>query len=217
MPNSEQRMIKNALSPNRLEALTDGVFAIVMTLLVLGLGEPVLKGSSMHQEFTQLLDMWPKFISYAVTFLVLGYMWSMHHWQFSFIKRADSMLIWTNILFLMFTALLPFSTSLLGDNMGHQLPVLLYGGNFMACMLMCFIKWSYATGKYRLVDAGIDWHEVKIRNITVMAGIVLFAIAMGISYLNPYVSIGLFATTIISSMIFSTIRFRIRITEQLAK
>ena len=83
MPNSEQRMIKTALSPNRLEALTDGVFAIAMTLLVLGLGEPVLKGSLMHQEFTQLLDMWPKFISYVVTFLMLGYMWSMHHWQFS--------------------------------------------------------------------------------------------------------------------------------------
>jgi uncharacterized membrane protein len=156
--------------------------------------------------------MWSKFTSYAVTFLVLGYMWCMHHWQFSFIKHVDSMLIWTNILFLMFTALLPFSTSLLGDYMGHQLPGLVYGGNFMACMLMCFIKWSYATRKYRLVDADIDWHEVKIRNLTVIAGIVLFAIAMGISYLNPMVSIGIFAATIIFSMIFTTLRFRIRVT-----
>jgi uncharacterized membrane protein len=51
MPNSEQRMIKNALSPIRLEALTDGVFAIVMTLLVLGLSVPVFKGSSTYLEF----------------------------------------------------------------------------------------------------------------------------------------------------------------------
>jgi uncharacterized membrane protein len=210
-------MIKNALSPNRLEALTDGVFAIVMTLLVLGLGEPVLKGSSMPQEFTQLLDMWPKFISYVVTFLILGYMWSMHHWQFSFIKRSDCVLIWLNILFLMFTSLLPFSTFLLGEYIGQQLPVLVYGGNYMACMLMCFIKWSYATGKSRLVDTDIDWHEVRIRNMVVMIGIALFAIAMGISYLNPIVSIGLFAATIISAMIFSTLRFRIRVAEQVAK
>jgi uncharacterized membrane protein len=217
MPNSEQRMIKTALSPNRLEALTDGVFAIAMTLLVLGLGEPVLKGSSMPQEFTQLLDMWPKFISYVVTFLILGYMWSMHHWQFSFIKRSDSVLIWINILFLMFTSLLPFSTFLLGEYIGQQLPVLVYGGNYMACMLMCFIKWSYATGKSRLVDTNIDWHEVRIRNMAVMIGIALFAIAMGISYLNPIVSIGLFAATIISAMIFSTLRFRIRVAEQVAK
>jgi uncharacterized membrane protein len=54
MTNSEQHIIKTALSPNRLEALTDGVFAIVMTLLVLGLGIPVFKVSSMHQEFTQV-------------------------------------------------------------------------------------------------------------------------------------------------------------------
>jgi uncharacterized membrane protein len=211
MTNSEQQVTKIALSPKRLEALTDGVFAIVMTLLVLGLGVPVFRESSMHQEFKQLLDMWPKFASYAVTFLVLGYMWCMHHWQFSFIKRADTMLIWINILFLMFTALLPFSTSLLGEYMGQQLPVLLYGGNFLACMLMCYIKWTYATGRYRLVDTDIDLHEVRIRNMTVMVGIALFVIAMGISYLNPIVSIGIFATAIIGSMIFSTLRFRIRV------
>jgi uncharacterized membrane protein len=217
MPNSEQRMIKNALSTNRIEALTDGVFAIAMTLLVLGLGEPLLNGSSINQEFKQLLDMWPKFASYVVTFLMLGYMWSMHHWQFSFIKRSDCVLVWINILFLMFTSLLPFSTLLLGEYMGQQLPVLVYGGNFLACMLMCYLKWSYATGKYRLVDKDIDWHEVRIRNTTVMVGIAFFVIAMGISYLNPIVSICIFAMTIISSMIFSTLRFRVRITEQLSK
>jgi uncharacterized membrane protein len=217
MPNSEQRIIKNALSTNRIEALTDGVFAFAMTILVLGLGEPILNGSSMHQEFTQLLDMWPKFTSYVVTFLMLGYMWCMHHWQFSFIKRSDVVLVWINILFLMFTALLPFSTLLLGEYMGQQLPVLVYGGNFLACMLMCYIKWSYATGKYRLVDIDIDWHEVRIRNTTVMVGIAFFVIAMGISFLNPIASVVLFATTIISSMVFSTLRFRIRITEQPAK
>ena len=101
--------------------------------------------------------------------------------------------------------------------MGQQLPVLIYGGNFLVCMLMCFIKWTYATVKYRLVDTDINWHEVRIRNTTVMVGIAFFVIAMGISYLNPIVSICLFAATIVSSMIFSTLRFRVRITEQLAK
>ena len=101
--------------------------------------------------------------------------------------------------------------------MGQQLPVLVYGGNFMACMLMCYVKWSYATGKSRLVDTDIDWHEVRIRNMVALIGIALFAIAMGISYLNPIVSIGIFATAIIGSMIFSTLRFRIRVAEQVAK
>ncbi len=217
MPNSEQHMIRTALSPNRLEALTDGVFAIVMTLLVLGLGVPVFKGSSMHQEFTQLLEMWPKFASYFVTFLVLGFIWSVHHRQFSVFKRSDSVLIWLNIIFLMFISLLPFSTSLLAEYMGQQLPVLIYEGNFFMCTLLGYLKWLYAAGKYRLVDTDLGLREVRRRRITLLIGTVLAPIAMGISYLNTIASIGVFVVVLISLAINYTIRFRMRTTEQVAK
>jgi uncharacterized membrane protein len=79
MTHSEQHMIKNALSLKGLEGLTDALFAIVMTLLVLDLAIPVFKGSSIHQQSTQLLEMWPKFACYFVTFLMLGFVWSVHH------------------------------------------------------------------------------------------------------------------------------------------
>jgi uncharacterized membrane protein len=217
MSTAEHYMRKPGLSLYRVEALTDGVFAIVMTLLVLGLGVPVFKGSSMHQEFTQLLEMWPKFASYVVTFLMLGFIWSVHHRQFSLIKRSDSLLVWLNIIFLIFVALLPFSTSLLGEYMGQQLPILVYEGNIFMCILFGYTKWSYATGKYRLVDTDIDSHEIRRRKIILLGSMAFVAIAMGISFLNTIASLGIFFTFLISVIIYSTLRFRIRTTEQVAK
>jgi uncharacterized membrane protein len=217
MPNSEQQMIKNPLSLNRFAALTDGVFALVMTLLVLGRGVPMFKGSSIHQEFTQLLDMWPQFACYFVTFLMIGFNWSMHQQQFVLIKRSDSVLVWTNINCLMFTALLPFSTSLLAKYMGQQLPILIYEGNYFMCMLAGYLNWSYVTGKYRLVDTDIDLREVRLRKIMLLSGMGFTAITMGISYLNPIVSIGIFVAYLISLMTFITVRFRIRSIKQVAK
>jgi len=217
MPTSEQYMIKHALSPSRLEALTDGVFAIVMTLLVLGLGVPVFKGSLMHEEFTQLLEMWPKFASYVVTFLTIGFLWSLQHSQSSFLKRTDSLLIWMRIVFLMFTSLLPFSTSLLGEYMGQQLPILIYEGNFFVILLIPYLGWSYATGKYRLVDPDIDLYEVTSRKITLLSSIVLIVIAMVVSFLNTFASMGVFLAILISLVTYSTLRFRIRTSEQVAK
>jgi uncharacterized membrane protein len=219
MTNSEQHMIKTASSPNRLglEGLTDGVFAIVMTLLVLGLGVPVFKESSTHQQLTQLLEMWPKFACYFVTFLMLGFTWSVHHRMFSIIKHSDSVLVWTNMMCLMFASLLPFSTSLLAEYMGQQVPILIYEGNFFMCMLAGYLSWSYAAGKYRLVATDIDSHEVRQRKIMFLGGIAFTAIVMGVSYLNPIVSIGMFVVYLISMMTYITVRFRILTPEQVAK
>jgi len=215
MTSTEQHIKRDAASTNRLvfEGLTDGVFAIVMTLLVLGLGVPVLKASSMHQEFTQLLEMWPKFTCYFVTFLMLGFLWFLYHFMFSFVKRADSVLVWANTICLMFTALLPFSTSLLAENMGRQLPILIYEGNYFMVSLIAYLGWLYASGKYRLLYTNIDLREVKRRTIIFLISMAFTAILMGISYLNPIVSISMFVVQLISMMILSTLRLRIRAAE----
>ena len=138
----KRKVASIALSPHRLEALTDGVFAIVMTLLVLELSVPVIAEGSVHTELgKQLLDMWPKFLSYVVTFFMLGVMWFHHHRQFSQIKQSDSILVWANIVYLMFVAILPFSTSLIGEYIEERLPVFIYGGNFIACWICRYIIW----------------------------------------------------------------------------
>jgi len=198
MLNAKPRVIRKALSPNRVEALTDAVFAIVMTILVLELGVPIMAGEPLHTELSgRLLAMWPKFLSYFVTFIMLGFMWSIHYYQFSNIRRSDSVLVWLNIIFLMFVSLFPFSTSMLGQHMDEHIAVLIYGGNLIACIVVRYFLWTYATRNYRLVDSGINPFEVKQTKIMLLTGVGVFIIGTGLSLLSNVVSICVFAAIIV--------------------
>jgi uncharacterized membrane protein len=187
---------------NRLEALADGVFAIAMTLLVLELGVPLITGTSANAELTQrLLEMWPKFFAYVVSFLVLGVMWINHHLMFHHIKRADNRLVWINILMLMFVALVPFSTSLLGEYMQTQVAVVAYGANMLLTLIVGFILWAYATGKYRLVDRDIDPRLVKRTKIMFLVASLLFVLAIGVSFVSPIASFYIYGLMALLSII----------------
>lgn len=103
--------------PERLSTLADGVFAIVMTLLVLELSVPVVKGLSGNSELLlKLAELWPEFLIYGLSFMILGLFWVIHHSIFADVKRYDTTLVWLNIAFLMFVSLVPFSTALVGKN-----------------------------------------------------------------------------------------------------
>ena len=150
------------LGRNRIEALTDGVFAVAMTLLVLDikvpeLVQPMAGGGLLHQ----LLDLWPKFLSYAISFVILGVYWVGHHAQLSFIRRADRPLLWINILFLLWVALVPFSTALLSAYPKSQAAVITYGTNLIAIGLSLALHWWYVTTDRRHVDP--DMHPGLVR------------------------------------------------------
>jgi uncharacterized membrane protein len=132
-------------------------------------------------------------------------------------KCSDSVSIWLNIICMMFASLLPFSTSLLAEYIGQQLPILIYEGNYFMLALLGYLNWLYVTGKYRLVDTDIDLREVRQRKILFMSGMVYAAIAMGVSYLNTIASMSIFVVCLVSGMISATVRLRVRATEQVAK
>jgi hypothetical protein len=101
--------------------------------------------------------------------------------------------------------------------MGERLPVLIYGGNLIACMIVRYILWSYATGKCRLVDKDIPSHEVRAPKIWIPVGMTFFAIAMGISYLNTVAAICIFAASITLFIVNTALRYRISAAGQTAK
>jgi uncharacterized membrane protein len=182
---------------NRLEALSDGVFAIVMTILVLELSIPLVTGTSANTELRRrLLEMWPQFLAYGVSFLVLGVIWINHHLMFHHIKR-----VWLNIITLMFVALVPFSTSLLGEYGETQTAVVVYGVNILLTLIMAFILWTYATGRYRLVDRDIDPKLVRRTKFMFLFASLLFLLAMGISFISPIASFGIYALMALTSII----------------
>src|SRR5947209_2907092 len=102
----------SGISTGRVETLADGVFAIVMTLLILDIRAPdVVRDSADLQG--KLIALLPHIRGYALSFLILGVLWVGHHNQFYYIKRTDRIFLWINIAFLMCVAFIPFSSALL--------------------------------------------------------------------------------------------------------
>jgi uncharacterized membrane protein len=182
---STQKGVVAFLALHRLAALTDGVFAIVMTLLVLEIGVPEIAHSSLHAELPRrLLELWPKLLSYGISFILLGMFWYLHHIAFHYIKRSDNGLVWLNILFLMFVALIPFSTSLFGSYGTEQLSLVIYAGNLLLVNVMRFLFWTYATGKYRLVDRDISPRLLKWDRSISIGMSLIFMLMIGVSFIN---------------------------------
>jgi uncharacterized membrane protein len=107
---SDQRDERRGVA--RLEAFSDGVFAIAITLLVLGIDVPDVDADELG---TALSDLGPSVFGYFIGFAVIGLFWIAHHSFFSVVERHDTRLLWTNLLFLSLIAAMPFSTGLIGD------------------------------------------------------------------------------------------------------
>ena len=203
------------LSKKRVELLTDGIFAVVMTLLVLDISVPQI--SSSHDAIdsaavgTKLLnglfDLWPKLFSFGISYILLAIFWLAHHRQFYYIKHVNRTLIWINFIFLMATCLLPFSASLLGEYSQQQVSIFVFGANsIMIASLVC-IQWWYALSHYStLVHENLD-PIIKTTSLRrLLFGIVVYLIAIGISFVC--LSIYFFAASLISAFMPNKIMHR---------
>jgi uncharacterized membrane protein len=136
------------IGKNRIEALSDGIFAIVMTLLILELHVPNLPPTAPNVEVTPaLLALWPKFVSYIVAFVSLGVFWIAHHIMYHGIRRADRTLLWLNIFFFMLVSLLPFSTSVLNAFPRALVAPFVFGVNIALVGWFLFFQWSYVNSR----------------------------------------------------------------------
>ena len=202
------------ISKSRLEALTDGMFAIVMTLLVLEITVPQISSHEpdvVRAELSKrLLDLWPKIFSYVISFIILAIYWRAHHRQFHYIKHSDGVLVWTNIMFLMAVSFLPFSTSLLGEYIDQQISVFIYGSNSIVIALLLYIQWRYATDHYRLVDKNLDPNIIRRLPRRVLIGILAYLVAIGVSFVNIQSSVFLFTLIVIPAILPNRIVYGVR-------
>ena len=180
---------ETVLSKNRIEALTDGIFAVVMTILVLDISVPQISSHSTvagTELLKKLFDLWPKILSFAISFIILAIYWMAHHRQFHYIKHSNRALIWINIAFLMATCLLPFSTSLLGEYLDQEIAILVYGGNSIIIASLLYVQWWYATTSRhgRLVDENLDPIIKTTSSRRLLFGIIVYLIAIGISFVH---------------------------------
>lgn len=134
------------LGKNRIEALSDGIFAVAMTLLILDFQIPKLPHNAPNVMVAPaLFALWPKFVTYVVSFGSLGVFWVGHHNMYHSIRRADRVLLWLNILLFLFVACLPFSTSVLNAFPQTQIAPLFFGANLTIIGWVLFVQWAYAS------------------------------------------------------------------------
>ncbi len=132
-------------STRRVENLTDGVFAIAMTLLVLDLVVPQIGGVVTDSVLWHALGaLAPNFISFTLSFIILGLMWSVHARQFEYISKVDNKLVALNTLRLFVVVLIPFTTSLNGHYSGLVIGQLFYPLNLFLLALVTYIQGAYA-------------------------------------------------------------------------
>ncbi len=181
------------LTKARIGALTDGIFATVMTILVLGLRPPTLNvstpGASLSSELSKLAL---NILTYALTFITLGLYWVGHHNQFHYVRRTDRALLWINIAFLMSIGFVPFTTSLLGAYPGDPTAVRAYGANLLANGLGLYGTWWYATSGRRLVDSDLASSTVTLVKRRSLVGPSVFSTGIAVSFISPLASIIIF-------------------------
>jgi len=137
---------------NRIEALSDGIFAVAMTLLIFEFHVPDLPHDAPNVKvLPALLHLWPKFVSYAVSFVSLGVFWVGHHNMYHAVRRADRSLLWLNIFFFMFVAFLPFSTSVLNAFPETEVAPLMFGANLTIIGWLLFFQWRYAVWQHGML------------------------------------------------------------------
>ncbi|AVT29489.1 MULTISPECIES: TMEM175 family protein [unclassified Plantactinospora] len=150
------RAFSGTRQPGRVVTFSDAVFAIAVTLLVLEIHPPGDFGRLSHA----LTALWPSFLAYGITFLLIGQVWVNHHVMFDHIRAVDRLVLFLNTLLLMDIAFLPFAASVLSDAFHHgegqRVAVVFYGLTLEAAPILFNVIWEYVRRRPGLLDPGTD-------------------------------------------------------------
>ncbi len=177
----------------RMEAFTDGVIAIVITLLVLDLG---VKAGAEDDLLQAILDEWPSYLAYFVSFFTVGAFWLRHHAITNAISRVDSAFIRLNLLMIFFLSFLPFPTRLvaeyLEDQDAERVAVVLYGIVLLLAAVSLNLLWRYAARHRRLLKADTSDEEVRELDESLAPSLVGYVVAILIGLALPRVAVVLY-------------------------
>ncbi|WP_406164594.1 TMEM175 family protein [Streptomyces sp. NBC_00996] len=182
--------------PARVVAFSDGVIAIAVTLLVLEIRPPHDARHLLHG----LVMLWPSYLAYGLTFMLIGQVWVNHHLMFDHVRSADRVVLFINTVLLMDVALLPFAASVLArayrDGHGQRTAVVLHGAAFAFLAVVFNVLWGYVRRDRRLLTATIDSAGVgaisrrfRLALVWLAAGILLGALvpAAGVAVIAAFI------------------------------
>jgi uncharacterized membrane protein len=171
------------MDKGRLEAFSDGVIAVIITIMVLEMRAP-------HAPtLSALCELWPVFLSYLLSFIYVGIYWNNHHHMFKTIERIDGRVMWANLHLLFWISLFPFVTAWLSENHFAAVPAALYGG----VLLMAAIAWPILA-RALIACNGPDGALATAmgRDTKGKISIVLYALAIPLAFLNSWIACALY-------------------------
>jgi uncharacterized membrane protein len=194
---------------DRIVNLSDGVFAIAITLLVLDIRVPDIPEKMVASQLPgALLSLWPNYLGYFLSFVGISAFWTIHHSIFRSIRAYDRVLLYLNFLFLMVVAFIPFPTALLGKYGDHQLPVAIYAATLAAGRLLLTATYWHSVRNDRLLDEPQDPATVRfflIRGLTLPA---IFLASILISFLSVSLAIWSWLFMLVADAVVVHRRFR---------
>src|SRR3954449_1081402 len=172
------------MTKNRLEAFSDGVFAVAITLLVLEIGIP--EGNDLWHK---LGDEWPSFAAFFVSFWVIGIIWVNHHGVIDHLKRADRGVLYLNLFLLMSVVLIPFATALMAQNLNsgddEHVAAAVYAASFVLMAISFGVLWEYITRHREKLGVELTDEEVRRTSLAFQIGNPFYALAVVVAFISP--------------------------------
>ena len=186
--------MKNIFSKNRVEAFSDGIFAIIITLLVLEIKVPHIEETHSPAELQKaLLGLLPKVISWIISFFTIAVIWVNHHKIFKQVKILDAGIFWWNAMLLLWSSFIPFPTAVLGDYPDNKTSIVLYGV-VMALMAASFSMMRfYILRKPSLLEESVDLQMFRKGSfMSVLFGPAMYMTGVVFGILHPYLAFIIF-------------------------
>ena len=180
------------MTKSRLEAFSDGVLAIIITIMVLELKVPE------GYTFASLKPLFPKIVSYVVSFVYVGLYWNNHHHLFQIVQKVNGKVLWGNLHLLFWLSLMPLTTNWIGESHFERDPIIAYG----VVLIMCSV--AYNIVEYFAVQTEGEKSALKraVKSKTKEnISTALYFLGIGISFINPYVSLLMYGTVAIMWLI----------------
>ena len=191
MTNAESppRRRRRGFSKGRLEAFSDGVFAIAITLLVLDIAVPAGAGQHLLRSF---IDEWPSYVAYVVSFSTIGAMWLGHNAVTEYLDHADATFVRLNLLFLLFVSFLPFPTRLFADFIERDSPervaVTFYGISLLLASTLLLVLWRYAVWAHLVRPDAAD-EEIQLLTQRLSPGLAGYLVLIVAGLFLPIIAV----------------------------
>ena len=186
--------MKNIFSKSRVETFSDGIFAIIITLLVLEIKVPQIEDHlSAKNLLAALLSILPKFISWIISFFTIAVIWVNHHKLFKQFKILDSGVFWWNAVLLLWTTFIPFPTAVLGDYPSNSVSIVFYGV-VMSLMAASFsFMRLYVIRKKELLEEDVNFDLFKKGTLmSVLFGPVMYLSGIALGFIHPWLSFAVY-------------------------